>query len=157
RGEEDGAFPNSENPITYGHQVTFDKANNRLLVTNWSSGGGVSSVIAVDFLTGKRSLLSGPSKPNSENLFQRPLGIVVDANVDRNRALIVDAGDMIIAMDLADGSRQILSDYTTPTSNQPELDTPTNIALDPDNLDIAYIVDEGVSNVQILNLITGAR
>src|SRR5690606_41141930 len=94
---------------------------------------------------------------NSENLFQRPLGIVVDENADRNRELIVDAGDMIIAMDLTDGSRQVLSDYATPTSDQPELDTPTNIALDPDNPDIAYIVDEGVSNVQILNLITGAR
>lgn len=157
RGEEDRGFPDDSAPITYGSQLTFDRVNNRLLVTNRSTGGGISSVIAVDFLTGSRSIISDKTIPNNEVEFQRPLGIVIDTNADRNRAIIIDAGDMVIAMDLADGSRKILSDRTIPNSNQPALETPTNIALDPENPDIAYLVDEGVPNVQKIDLVTGLR
>lgn len=157
RGEEDEGFPNNNAPITYGSHLVFDGGNNRLLVTNRSTGGGISSVIAVDLFTGSRSVISDRTIPNNEVEYQRPLGIVVDANADRNRAIIVDAGDMIIAMDLDDGARKILSDRTTPSNDQPALGTPSNIALDPENPDIAYLVDEGVPNVQKIDLVTGLR
>lgn len=157
RGEEDGEFPDDSAPITYGSQLTFDQANNRLLVTNRSTGGGVASVIAVDFLTGSRSILSDRTRPNNEVEFQRPLGIVIDANADRNRAIIADAGDLVIAMDLTDGSRTILSDGTTPSSDQPRIDTPNNIVLDPNDSDTAYMVDTGARNVQKINLVSGER
>src|SRR5690606_21193468 len=128
RGEEDKAFPNDANPITYGNHLTYDKVRNRILVTNWSSGGGINAVIAVDIFTGDRSIVSN----STGGLLQRPLGIVIDSNSERNRALIVDAGDLVIAMDLDTGVQTVLSDVTTPNVEQPALSSPINIALDPE-------------------------
>src|SRR5690606_15275078 len=155
RGEEDKGFPNNNAPITYGSHLVFDGGNNRLLVTNRSTGGGVASVIAIDFFTGTRSILSDRATPNNEVDFQRPQGIIIDS--DRNRAVIVDAGGIVIAMDLTDGSRKILSNYETPSSEQAPLVAPINITLDPVDHDIAYIVDEVVPNVQRIDLLTGLR
>ena len=115
----------------------------------------MASVIAIDFFTGTRSILSDRATPNNEVDFQRPQGIIIDS--DRNRAVIVDAGGIVIAMDLTDGSRKILSNYETPSSEQAPLVAPINITLDPVDHDIAYIVDEVVPNVQRIDLLTGLR
>jgi hypothetical protein len=157
RAEEAGEFPDENNPITYGNHLTFDKANNRILVTNFEYVDGISAVIAVDLLTGVRTILSGPDTPNTENAFLRPTGIVVDADADRNRALVLDQGRKIIAVDLADGTRTLLSDGETPDDQQPILSAPANITLDPNDPNIAYIVDEDVPNVQKIDLASGKR
>lgn len=157
RGEEDNAFPDDENPIDDGNSLTFDKANNRILVTNDSIQSGNSTVIAVDMFSGERTIMSGPDIPDLVNTFGPPYGIVVDADPDRNRALVTSTNGKIYTVDLANGSRGILSDDTTPVEGQPALDEVINIALHPTNPDVAYIVDEDTANVQKIDLVTGLR
>lgn len=154
RGEEDNAFPNDSTPLSDPNYLTLDKANDRILVTNESIDIGSGTVIAVDVLSGERSVLSGPDAPD---LFGPPYGIVVDADPDRNRALVISIDNRIYTVDLTNGSRGILSDTATPVEGQPTLDEAVNIALHPTNPDVAYIVDEDAKNIQKMDLVTGLR
>lgn len=152
----DVAFPDNEAPITRATGIAVDGANNRALIPN-SISGRTDTVIAVDLATGVRTVLSGPGVPDDTNVFIVPGDIVVDPAASRNRAVLVDMRSAIFGIDLIDGARSILSDNAIPNDQQPTLDSPLGIALDPASEDVAYIIDSTLDNLQRVDLVTGER
>jgi len=122
-----------------------------------TGGRGITAIISIDLDTGERAIFSGENPVTSENPFSRPYGIVIDAGESRARALVLDASDQVIAVSLTNGEATILSSNSVPTNEQPLLDAPIHIALDPEDQDVAYIVDESTANIQKLDLVTGLR
>lgn len=152
----DVAFPDNEVPITRATGIAVDAANNRVLIPNSVSGTG-DSIIAVDLSTGIRTVFSGPGVPDDANIFIVPGDIVIDPVPTRNRAILADTRNTIFEINLTDGARSILSNNTVPNDQQPDLDSPLGIALDPANEDVAYIVDSTLDNLQRVDLLTGER
>src|SRR5690606_27990988 len=64
---------------------------------------------------------------------------------------------IIFEVNLTNGARSILSDKVTPNDQQPDLDSPLGISLDPANEDVAYVIDSRLDNLQRINLVTGER
>jgi hypothetical protein len=152
----DVAFPDNEVPITYATGIAVDAANNRVLVPNYLSGEG-DYVIAIDLAKGIRTVLSGPGVPDNANAFIVPEDIAIDPVASRNRAIVADMRSIIFEVNLTNGARNILSDNATPNDQQPDLDSPLGIALDPANEDVAYIIDSILDNLQRIDLVTGER
>ena len=74
---------------------------------------GLLALVAVDLVSGARTILSDDMTPNAVNAFQFPRGLALDSA--NNRALVIDSVlDALIAVDLSTGARSILSDATTP-------------------------------------------
>jgi len=92
-----------------------------------------------------------------ETLFSNPanpVGIVLDE--DNGRALVVDSQRRaVLAVDLATGTRTVLSDPTTPSAATPFTD-PVAIALDTAG-NRALVADAGLGAVIAVDLATGAR
>lgn len=152
----DVAFPDNEVPITRATGIAVDAANNRVLIPNSVSGTG-DSIIAVDLSTGIRTVFSGPGVPDDANIFIVPGDIVIDPVPTRNRAILADTRNTIFEINLTDGARSILSNNTVPNDQQPDLDSPLGISLDPANEDVAYVIDSRLDNLQRINLVTGER
>jgi hypothetical protein len=117
--------------LRLGFRLALDSVNNRVLVTS------SEKILAVDLKTGLRTVLSGNNLPNSNNPIEySPADIVID-DVN-NRAIIINgmrSTAKLIAIDLVSGNRTIISDNTTPNTNNPfsyfhgiELDTVNNRA-----------------------------
>lgn len=153
------AFPDNAVPILDAQGLTFDAANNRVLIADYISGktsGFGAQIIAVDMATGKRNLLSGAGTPDDENPISASLGIAIDDT--RNRALVTGYQESsIYTVSLETGHRAVLSSPTEPNSEQPELDSPTGIAIDPTDPDVAYVLARGSDSLSRLNLETGER
>ena len=110
-------------PIFIPRGITLD-AGRALLVDD-----GLDAVVAVDLVSGERTILSDSTTPNTTNPFVSPVGITLDAANDR--ALVTDGGlAAVVAVDLASGERTILSDNLSPGSL---FAFPTGITLDADN------------------------
>jgi DNA-binding beta-propeller fold protein YncE len=108
--------------------IALDSANNRALVVD-SIPPLLNAVVAVDFSTGERTILSDSVTGMGPN-FLSPRGIALDSA--NNRALVVDASLAAgVAVDLSPGDRTILSESVTGTG--PPFLAQQGIALDRAN------------------------
>jgi len=86
--------------------------------------------------------------------FGKPAAIALDSL--NNRFLVIDEGlDAVIAVDLTTKARTVLSDNSTPDTNNP-FDWPRSIAIDSDN-NRALLTDSSLDAVIAVDLTTGAR
>jgi len=146
--------PNTNNPLSGPQGIALDIAHNRALVVDYD----LDAVVSVDLTSGARTILSDATTPTTSNALSDPYGIVlnVDTSNNRNRALVADLDlKAIIAVDLASGSRTILSDATTPNTNIP-FSFPYSITLDNTH-GRALVVDFGLNAIIAVDLGTGAR
>lgn len=129
--------------------ITLDEANGRALVVD----NRLAAIVAVDLLSGARSVLSDNSTPGSANPFRGPAAIAVDPV--GNRALVTDKTQgAVVAVDLESGARTTLSGKLVPDSLNPFF-APLGIAVDTAG-GRALVVDNGVTLMGV-DLVTGAR
>lgn len=139
-------FTSAANPVG----VALDPANDRALVVD----NQLRAVVAVDLLTGVRTVLSDNVSPDTATPFGSPVGIALDTV--NNRALVTDVGrGAVLAVDLQTGARTVLSDALVPDAANP-LSGPVAIAVDAANAR-ALVVDNRTDQVLAVNLQTGAR
>ena len=131
--------------------IVVDGANLRALVTDAQfSQSDPGAVLAVDLMTGARTILSDEASPGP--FISIPLGIAVDTG----RALVTDAKrDALVAVALTDGAVSDISDTSTPDEVN-TLGFPGDIALDGAN-GRALLLDWGPQSVIAMDLATGAR
>jgi DNA-binding beta-propeller fold protein YncE len=131
--------------------IALDSANNRALVVD-SIPPLLTAVVAVDFSTGERIILSNNATGVGPN-FSSPRGIALDSA--NNRALVVDSSlAAVVAVDLSTGDRTILSDSVTGIG--PNFSSPRGIALDSAN-NRTLVVDSSLAAVVAVDLSTGDR
>jgi sugar lactone lactonase YvrE len=149
-GGGDGSDDPFVAPDAFLRGIALDGGTGRALVVD----SGADSVVAVDLVTGARTVLSDDSTPDADNAFSEPRGIALDsANA---RALVVDEGlAAVVAVDLITGARTVLSDGSTPDADN-AFGEPRGIALDSANAR-ALVVDEALTAVVAVDLVTGAR
>ena len=145
--------PNNINSFVNPLGIALDSANNRAFVID----RGLDAVIEVDLTPGPtlgaREIISSPLIPNGSNAFVDPLSIALDfAN---SRLLVTDiALDAVMTVNLAPGinfgARSILSDSTTPNSNNP-FSIPANIEMDFLN-NRALVMDRGLNSLIAVDL-----
>lgn len=136
-------FTNSVDPVA----VVPDSANGRALTIDKR----LRAVVAVDLLSGLRTVLSDSVTPGSLNSLLRPVAIALDSANDR--ALVVDDRlRAVVAVDLQTGARTILAD----SDGANPLSAPTGIAVDSAN-GRALVLDAGLRAVVAVNLLSGAR
>ena len=108
--------------------MALDAANGRLLV----SDQGLDALLAVDLTTTERTIVSSGTTPNATNPFRRPRSVVLDPVAPR--AFVLDEGQAgvgppaILAVELANGARTVLSNPTTPNAITP-LQVPIDMTL----------------------------
>ena len=98
----------------YG-ELTLDSVNNRVLVF------GSQNIVAVDLNNGLRTIFTGDNIPNANNPFaSNNGGLAIDKG---NNLVVVSSGTSstakILAVDLATGNRTLISDNTTPNTDNP--------------------------------------
>jgi DNA-binding beta-propeller fold protein YncE len=131
--------------------IALDSANNRALVVD-SIPPLLNAVVAVDFSTGERTILSDSVTGMGPN-FLSPRGIALDSA--NNRALVVDSSlAAVVAVDFSTGDRTILSDNATGTG--PNFLFPEGIALDSANNRV-LVVDSSLAAVIAVEPISGNR
>ena len=136
-------FTNSVEPVA----VVVDSANGRALTIDRR----LRAVVAVDLVTGARTIFSDSVTPGSLNGLQSPVAIALDSANDR--ALVVDNRlRAVVAVDLQTGVRTILAD----SGGANPLSAPTGIAVDSAN-GRALVLDAGLRAVVAVNLLSGAR
>ncbi len=144
--------PSSLNTWSNGTSLIFDDTQNRLLLIDASEV--TPKIIAVDIITGARTILSSNTVPNAINNFSS----IADAALDsiNNRLLVVDRHrDAVLEVSLSDGSRSFISGFGL-SNGQNMLARPEAIDIDVSN-NLAYIVDQGLQSIMLLDLITGER
>jgi DNA-binding beta-propeller fold protein YncE len=131
--------------------IALDSANNRALVVD-SIPPLLNAVVAVDFSTGERTILSDSVTGMGPN-FLSPRGIALDSA--NNRALVVDSSlAAVVAVDFSTGDRTILSDNATGTG--PNFLFPEGIALDS-AINRVLVVDSSLAAVIAVEPISGNR
>lgn len=122
--------PDAMIPFVNSSVIALDSNNNRALVVDHS----LEAIIAVDLLTGIRTIMSDATTPDANTPFSAPGDIVLDTA--NNRALVVEDlddptsdHDPIIAVDLTTGARTVLSDCTSSNSTA-QLYSPEGLLLD---------------------------
>jgi hypothetical protein len=152
----DEVTPNADVPLTDSvKDFVLDSANNRLLVlTPLAFDPPLPRIIAVDLLTGARSILSSENVPNGNRPFRQPTDITLDPA--RSRALVTeDITGEVIAVNLTTGERTPLADSVNPTS--PNLFNGFNSGI---GLDLArnrlLIVDDARDRLIAVNRSDGA-
>lgn len=141
----DGAF-------SFPYDIAVSAANNEAYIVDNLS----DKVYAMDLLTGISSELSGPTVPDTINVFTSAQSIAMD-NAGQ-RALVVACcagGPAIYTVDITTGSRTILSDNTTPNAIN-VFQSPGDIVVDNAN-NRALLIDKDRDAVMSVNLTTGAR
>ncbi len=132
--------------------VTLDSNNNRVLILE--GGRTAYGLVAVDLTTGIRSVFSNNTTPDDQNTFSKVSHVTLDSA--NNRALVTSSNIGILAVDLALGTRTILSDDATPPGGANELGTVNAIIVDAEN-NRALVVDSYLDAVLAVDLTTGAR
>lgn len=100
------------------------------------------------------SISSSSSSSSSSSKPIDPTGITIDYT--NNRALVVDRlGMAIVALDLNNGSRKVLSDNSIPNTENTFI-TPLSIAIDA-TYNRALVVDSGRNDIIAVDLNTGKR
>jgi hypothetical protein len=131
-------------------KFAVDSANDRILVVD----GGSDALIAIDFLTGDGSPVSGDGVGAGTD-FNSPRDAALDSA--NNRALVVDwQRDALVAVDLASGDRTDLSNAGSGTGAGIVLDGPQAVALDVAN-NRALVVATIDSVLVAVDLATGDR
>ncbi len=145
----DATTPDTNHPIVSASDMALDVANNRLLILDAAD----PSVIAVNAATGVRTTLSDATAAGP--MFSGLGRIAIDAA--NSRALVADAGFpyRIVAVNLADGARTILSDNFTPNGVNP-LTFPAAFAVDTAN-SRALVAQPDTDSILAVSLTTGAR
>ncbi|UTW47037.1 hypothetical protein [Bacterioplanoides sp. SCSIO 12839] len=123
-------------------------------------------IIAVDLSNGSRSILTDGANPASGPEFSAPESITLDTSTTTPRALLIDTVlDAVIAIDLSNGNRTILSNADDTTNQNlmvgsgPGLDNPRSITFDSSNpaSPRALIADGGLSALVAVDLASGDR
>ena len=101
----DATTPDGINPLSSPRSIALDSANNRALVLEDLI---LDTVVAVDLVTGARTILSDTTTPDGNNALITPQSITLD--VANNRALVVDSNlKAVVAIQLDTGERVIFS------------------------------------------------
>ncbi len=149
-------FTNSVSPVA----VVLDSARGRALTID----SRLRAVVAVDLLSGDRTVLSDSVMPDSLNAFLGPVGIALDTVNDR--ALVVDNRlRAVVAVDLLTGARTIVSNDDLPIRPVPIPPANTGVPVNPFNNPVAIVLDgaraliadAGLRAVVAVDLSTGAR
>lgn len=130
--------------------LTIDVAGNRVLVADLNR----DSVIAVDLVTGMRTVLVDSSTPvEGSDGFDSPLGITIDPQ--NNRIILVDWWDRAVnAADLTTGSRTQLA---SASGANPFFTFGTgSVVYDPKH-NRALVIEEYRDAIIAVDLTTGAR
>ncbi|MEM8816259.1 MAG: hypothetical protein AAGE85_10545, partial [Pseudomonadota bacterium] len=136
--------------LSFPRDLSIDRANNRLLVTELFPP---EAVLAIDLATGDRAYLSAAGSVGGGPPFEGAYGLALDAA--NGRALVVnDGGASVIAVDLLSGNRSILSDDNTGTGAA--FGRPTNITIDARN-NRALVVETQPPSIVAVDLATGNR
>lgn len=124
--------------------LVLDSMNNRALVISSDSRKNKGALIAVDLKTGERTFVSTPTQPNTLNPLSMPYHMAIDAM--KNRVLITqNYPSAVMAIDLASGNREILSDDSIPDkTSQVTFEWPLSLVADK-SLSTLYLMDE-ISN-----------
>lgn len=143
------------------NSVTFDGANNRLLVVESYD----AALIAVDLASGRREVLSGSDSVEGDEVgegefFSSPVGVALD--LDNHRVFVADSGGIgfgaIFSVDLDSGDRQVLSGGFRPDDmdgSGPLFLSPNDIELDSDNNRL--LVSDREVGLLFVDLIDGGR
>ncbi len=158
-------FPNNSDPLFRSISLlNYDADRNRVLTRNLFLN--LDQLVAVDEITGERTVFMSPSIPAGQN----PIGSINDLVINGDSALMVDfVRDSLINVDLDTGNRTTLSENRFPiqasednirrTFNDFVLDEANNRALVSDqrnNAIVAIDLDTGVrSTVASLSSETG--
>lgn len=143
-----------ESNFSWPHDIVVDTTGDRALVVD----NGTRNLLAVNLDTGVRTVITGErsSAPSTATAptFANPYGIAFDSA--HNRALVADKGrGALLAVDLTDGSRTVISGMTTPSIVN-QLQYPIFTALDP-IADRALVVDGIRRAIVEVDLVTGER
>jgi hypothetical protein len=156
----DAATPDALNPFEDPRAIVLDSANSRALVTDFGMVPDQGLVIAVDLMTGARTILSdnnaGMNGGDANPLPSFPQDITIDSTTTPNRALVVGGGGgigigtpAVVTVDLATGERTTLATaFSGPIAI--DLDAPNNRAL---VLDVPSV--GGGADVVAVDLTTG--
>ena len=132
--------------LLLGITVDGDRA---LVTSHLPMVSGSGAVVAVDLVSGDRTILSGATAGSGPGL-RTPEGIVVDGG----RALVLDRSlTALVAVDLASGDRTIVSDASTGTG---PVFSPYQKAITLDG-DRALVVDGGLDAIIAVDLVNGDR
>lgn len=132
--------------MTQLSSIVVDNDNSRAIITS----DNLDSVIAFDFNTAIKSMVSDDKLQTTDTNFSSTRGIVLDAANDR---ALVAARAGIFDIALGTGIRSIFSSDTIPDDVNP-IDNPQGIAMDTAN-NRALILEEG--QVLSMDLSTGSR
>jgi hypothetical protein len=139
--------PNANNPLTYVGGFAID--GDRALVTQHQS----SSIVAVDLVTGSRTIHSGPGV-SSGAAFEQPRVLALDAV--NGRLFVADSQLRgLFSVDIATGNRTIVS-RNEPADIGARLFYSTGIALDL-GANRIYVTDPLSQSLVAVNLATGDR
>jgi len=107
------------------------------------------SVVSANLSSGQLDSIITPNIPDTHNILSRP-GSIIHANVD-DQLFVIDSGlKAILSVDKKTGVRSVLSDTTTPNSNNPLEDT-LQIILDQPNKRLLTLDEYRVMSVDIAN------
>ncbi len=113
-------------------------------------------VYQIDLKTGEESIFSSNTIPNESNPLNKATGLTIDPA--KNRLLVTTRDtSQIIAINLENGERSIVSNNLTIPDDLNPLDTPMDIAISGDQ---AYVVDAGnlsIITVDLMEAANGAR
>jgi DNA-binding beta-propeller fold protein YncE len=146
-----------------------DVTNNRLLIignlqisatgsTTFANRG--PAIVAVDRETAEWEVLSDNMTPNANDPFYQPLRMLID-EAD-NRVIVADGGlQAILEVDLATGTRRVLTTADEPREAPQNLYNPRNMVLDADNnrvlvVDLDFYFDRQAALLAV-DLATGER
>lgn len=122
--------------------------------SSFASSSWISSSASSVGTSSFASSLSMSSTPNNLVEFSRPISITLDEQ--HNRALVLDEGlNAVIAVDLSNGVRTVLSDIDTPNSLN-GFSGPSTITLDPIR-NRALVVDFSLGAIIAVDLTDGSR
>ena len=145
------ARPDSgENPFTNPMGLVLDEANNRALLTDYTT----QQLLWVNLTTGERTVWV-----DSDQL-DMPFDIKHDA--DDNRIILTDGGaEAVLEVSLSTGELTTLSGASVPTSGANSLEIPWGIVIDEVD-DIAFVgserkVNEYYTTIVLVDLTTGER
>ncbi|MEM6532977.1 MAG: hypothetical protein AAF654_10150 [Myxococcota bacterium] len=140
--------PHPSPPIDHARGIVLQSSSQTVFVVDRH----LDRIIAIDRLSGARSVFSGPGVGAGPELRQPDGGI--DLDEARNQLVVTDRGlDAIIGVDLSTGERRIISDNSIADV---EISTPTGIIVDGPS-GIAYYVDSSLDGVVRVDLLTGRR
>jgi DNA-binding beta-propeller fold protein YncE len=149
----DGSTPDAMNPLELAPALELDAANDRLLVIDQAA----RTIVAASLGTGARTVLSASESGDSGVRLDKPRGIALDSDAGRLLLTTDGSSDALIALEIDTAQRSILSNATTPDTQNP-FHAPMDLVLAGDR---AYVLEaaEGSERARIVSvdLSTGAR